>query len=59
MNEDCFNTDCPFRTNDTTNVYRCGYVACPNRDSHEYVIISNRTLTDQEIRAIKAKLDPD
>ncbi len=59
MNKDCFNQGCPFRTNETTNANRCECVACPNRDSHEYVILSNRTLTDREICEIKAKLDPD
>lgn len=60
MNKDCFNYRCPFRTNETTNANRCECIACPNRCSHDYIIIpSNRTLTDREICEIKAKLDPD
>lgn len=59
MNKDCFNFNCPFRQNETSSFNRCECVACPNHDSHEYVISSNRTLTDREICEIKAKIDPD
>lgn len=54
---DCFNFRCPFRVNETSNRNYCACSACPNRDNHEYVITSNRTLTDKELAEMKAKLD--
>lgn len=47
---DCFNFACP--------VYeaKCPCVACPNRTLSEFTITSNRTLTEQEISAILAKM---
>ena len=47
---DCFNFGCPFRVNETSSCNYCGCLACPNRDGREYTIISNRTLTDKEIK---------
>ena len=59
MSMDCFNFNCPFRVNETSSCNYCGCLACPNRDSHEYTIASNRTLTYREIAEMKARLDPD
>lgn len=28
---DCFDFDCPFRANETSNCNYCAYAACPNR----------------------------
>lgn len=56
---DCFNNLCPFRVNETSSATRCECLACPNRDSHEYVITSNRTLTKDEIISIIHQNDPD
>lgn len=33
MINDCKQENCPFRNNDTTSVWGCKYVACPNRDN--------------------------
>lgn len=46
---DCFNYSCPFRVNETSSVTRCECTACPNRSSADRLIISNRTLTEEEI----------
>lgn len=55
---DCFNHSCPFRTNDSSSLHRCECIACPNRDSGEYAITWNKTLTKEEMDEIKRKLDP-
>lgn len=59
MSMDCFNFGCPFRVNETSSCNYCGCLACQNLDSHEYTIISNRTLNGKEIVETKAQLDPD
>ena len=46
---DCFNHSCPFRVNETSNTNRCECVACQNRSSNDFIITSNRILTDDEL----------
>ena len=46
---DCFNHSCPFRMNETSNANRCECVACQNRSTSDFIITSNRTLTDDEL----------
>lgn len=46
---DCFNYECPFRVNETSSAIRCECIACPNRSSADRLIVSNRTLTKEEI----------
>ncbi len=42
---DCYSRNCPFRVNETSNIYGCECRACPNRIDGFYVFTSNRTLT--------------
>ena len=51
---DCFNYSCPFRVNETSNTNRCECVACQNRSSNDFIITSNRTLTDDELAMLTA-----
>ena len=51
---DCFNHSCPFRVNETSNTNRCECVACQNRSSNDFIITSNRTLTDDELAMLTA-----
>ena len=46
---DCFNHSCPFRVNETSNANRCECMACPNRSNNDFIITSNRTLTNDEL----------
>ena len=47
---DCFNYNCPFRQNTTTNCNRCDCLACQNRCEEPVIYItSNHTLTADEI----------
>lgn len=50
---DCYNYRCPFRQNSGyyTNSSRndCDCVACPNRSDSNIYIMSNRTLTKEEL----------
>lgn len=50
MNKDCFNFSCP------AHEAQCPCVACPNRTLSDITITSNRTLTEQDISAILAKM---
>ena len=52
---DCFNYSCPFRVNETSNANRCECVACQNRSNSDFVITSNRTLTDDEMAKLAAQ----
>lgn len=47
---DCFNFACP------AHEAQCTCVVCPNRTLSEFTITSTRTLTEQEISAILAKM---
>lgn len=51
---DCFNHSCPFRVNETSNANRCECVVCPNRSNSDFIIISNRTLTDDKLAMLTA-----
>lgn len=51
---DCFNHSCPFRVNETSNANRCECVACKNRSNSDFIITSNRTLTDDELAMLNA-----
>ena len=47
---DCFNYNCPFRQNTTSNCNRYEYLACQNRCEKPVIYItSNHTLTIDEI----------
>ena len=47
---DCFNYNCPFRQNITSNCNRCDCLACQNRCEEPVIYItSNYTLTADEI----------
>ena len=51
---DCFNHSCPFRVNETSNANRCERIACPNRSNNDFIITSNRTLTNDELAMLNA-----
>ena len=51
---DCFNHSCPFRVNETSNANRCECVACQNRSNSDFIITSNRTLTNDELAMLAA-----
>ena len=51
---DCFNHSCSFRVNETSNANRCECVACQNRNNGDFIITSNRTLTDDEMEMLTA-----
>ena len=51
---DCFNYSCPFRVNETSNANRCECIACPNKSSSDFIITSNRTLTNDELAMLSA-----
>lgn len=55
---DCFNRNCPFRVNGTSND-TCECVACPNRCNNDFIITSNRTLTDNELALLEAQWKKD
>lgn len=40
MNNNCYNTNCPWRSNETSNPTYCACCACPNRESQDYIIIT-------------------
>lgn len=47
---DCLKRGCPFRVNETNNPHRCECTACPNRCVYDRVIVSDHTLSDEELR---------
>ena len=51
---DCFNHSCLFRINETSNTNRCECVTCQNRNNGDFIIISNRTLTGDELAMLDA-----
>ena len=51
---DCFNHSCPFRVNETSNANRCECIACQNRSNSDFIITSNRTLTNDELAMLTA-----
>ena len=40
MNSNCYNTFCPFRSNETSNPTYCACCACPNRENQDYIVIT-------------------
>ena len=56
---DCHNHSCPFRVNETSNANRCECVACPNRSNNDFIITSNRTLTNDELEMLTALINRD
>ena len=56
---DCFNHNCPWRTNNTSNYNRCECIACQNRCNSDVYVISDHTLTreqfKEQIKKIKDK----
>ncbi len=56
---DCFNHNCPFRVNETSNVNSCDSISCPNRCNNIFIISSNRTLTDNELAILEAQRTED
>lgn len=58
---DCYNYNCPFRfTQLSTSATRCDCIACQNRCTETTYIVSNRTLTPEEVaEQIKKKYEND
>ena len=56
---DCFNHSCPFRVNETSNANRCECIACQNRSNNDFIITSNRTLTNDELAMLNALRNED
>ena len=46
MNNNCYNTSCPFRNNDTSNPIYCPCYCCPKRwdGSYANVVVTDRTV---------------
>lgn len=49
INMDCFNHNCPFRTNETSNVNRCDCYSCKVRDSESVYVNSNKIITNDTV----------
>ena len=49
---DCFNYECPFRVNETSSATLCECTACPNRCTNDVIIVTDHTLTEQEIKQV-------
>lgn len=44
MNLNCYNTDCPWRSNETSNPTHCDCIACQHRTIQNFtVIVTDRT----------------
>lgn len=56
---DCFNHNCPFRSNTTSSSNRCECIACPNRCDACTAYASNHTLADDELAILRAKMSHD
>lgn len=53
---DCYNYSCTVRFNQLpTSATRCDCIACPNRFSTDGYVISNRTLSKEELNALEKK----
>lgn len=46
---DCFNHNCPFRTNETSNMNRCDCYSCKVRDSESVYVNSNKIITNDTV----------
>lgn len=53
---DCFNHNCPFRSNTTSSFNRCECIACPNRCKASTAYASNYALTDDEFAKLRANM---
>ena len=55
---DCFNHSCPFLVNENSNENRyatlCEVTACQNSSISDFIITSNRTLTNDELAMLNA-----
>ena len=40
MNTNCYNTDCPWRSNETSNPTHCDCFACQNRTVQDFTVIA-------------------
>lgn len=47
---DCLKHHCQFRVNETNNPHRCECIACPNRYITDRVIITDKTISEEELR---------
>ena len=66
---DCFNYNCPFRSNTTSSSKglnfvmivsaRCERIACPNRCKASTAYASNYALTDDELAKLRANMSRD
>lgn len=45
----CKNMQCPFRINESGNVYHCDCAGCENRYTTDY-IATNRTVSNEELK---------
>lgn len=48
MNSDCYNRECLFRQNDTSNPTYCACIACPNRDEGYFNYATDHTTTYEQ-----------
>ena len=56
---DCFNHNCLWKENNTSNYNRCECIACPNRWNNDVYVISDCTLTKERYKEkIKKIEDP-
>ena len=55
----CFNNSGRFGVNETGNAKRCECVGGQNRSNHDFIITSNRTLTDDEMAMLIAMRNGD
>ncbi len=40
MNTNCYNTDCPWRSNETSNPTHCDCIACQHRTVQDFTVIT-------------------
>ncbi len=55
---DCFNHNCPFRSNTTSSFNRCECIACPNRGDAVTYTSKNKLIND-ELARLKTNTDRD
>ena len=59
---DCTNLSCPFRSNQTSNIYHCDCELCPraqNPYNTTIMITTNHTMTDLELQEYLRQLEGD
>ena len=47
--DECKNMQCPFRINESGNVYHCDCAGCENKYTTDY-IATNRTVSNEELK---------